>query len=206
MTSAPIPEPQKPASVGLLQRVFRHIPRKVWFAIVAGLLALVGLVFLTSSGSATLNVICRHSLRSAALTVFIDGKVAFTQQIAGSVKKRFGVLDKRVEGSFSKSLKVPSGEHVVQVHLSSAADGFDQTRQVGVNLLADKEATVAIGTQRNGMSVIYQGPPVSPTGDSSSSYFGTLRSIAVTVFGSAVSAAIGFMVQEFLRARKSPQP
>jgi len=54
----------------------------------------------------------------------------------GAETKRFGVgiLGKQTEGTFSKSLPVSYGEHVVQVHLSSAADGFDQAKRYRVNL------------------------------------------------------------------------
>jgi len=187
------------------RRLVHRIPPKAWFAIAAAILALAGLVFYPAASRtpATLNVILRHNFRSAELSVLIDGRVAFTQQVSGSVKKRFGILDKRAEGEFSKTLSVSAGEHVVQIHVRSAAEGVDQTKQVGVNLLPKSDATVAISAQRSGMSVSYQGPPVAPVQDNANGLYSTVRSIALTIFGSAVSATIGFMVQEFLRSKKS---
>lgn len=143
-------------------------------------------------------------MRSAELTVLIDGKVVLSQDVSGAVKKRFGVLEKRTEASFSKALKLPAGEHVMQVRLVSAGDSYDQSHRLGINLPADKEAVVAVGAQRNSLAVIYQGPPVSPTPDPSD-YFTYIRSIVVTVLGSAFSAMIGFTVQEFLKSRRAPQ-
>ena len=200
-----MPGPEKPAPAGWFRRLSGRLSRNAWFATGAAAIAIVALaLYLTSSAAASgrLQVICRSSLRSGQLTVSVDGKTSFSQEIAGSVKKRFGVLDKHVEGSFVKSVKVPAGEHVVQVRVTSAAESYDQTRQVGIKLLPEKEVTIAIGTQKSGLSIVYQGPPVAPGGEETS-YFGTLRSVAVTVFGSAISAAIGFMVQEFLRSRKA---
>jgi len=187
------------------KRVVQWIPPKARLAVLVGFLVLIALAVYTSltSGSSTLHLVCRHNLRTAELSVFIDSKLSYTEQISGSAKKRFGIFARRVEGTFSKSLVVPSGDHVVQVHLSSAADGFDQTKRVGINLLPGKEATVLITAQRSGMSLVYQGPRVGPAKDTGSDYYSFVRSILVTVIGSAASAGIGFIVQEFLRSRKT---
>jgi len=167
------------------------------------LLVLVGLAVYTSllGGSATLNLICRHDLRSADISVSIDGRTTYTDHISASPKKLFAILGKRE--TFSKSLTVPPGEHVVQVHLSSATDGFDQTKQRELNLLPGNETTLRIDAHRNGMSLVYPGPATSPTNNLGSGFPDSLRSILVTLLGSAVSAAIGFVVQEFLRSRKA---
>ena len=45
--------------------------------------------------------------------------------------------------------------------------------------------------------------PVMPLPSRGSAFPDSLRSILVTLPGSAVSAAIGFVVQEFLRSRKA---
>jgi hypothetical protein len=151
---------------------------------------------------ATLNLICRHDLRSADISVSIDGRTTYTDHISASPKKLFAILGKRGE-TFSKSLTVPSGEHVVQVHLSSATDGFDQTKQRELNFLPGNETTLRIDAQRNGMSLVCPGPATAPTKNLGSAFPDSLRSILVTLLGSAVSAAIGFVVQEFLRSRKA---
>jgi hypothetical protein len=186
-------------------RVMQWIPAKARLAVLVGSLVLLGLVAYTflSSGSATLNLVCRHNLRTADLSVFIDGKLSYEHEISGSSLKQFGILGKRVEGTFSKSLAVSSGDHTVQVHLASTADGFDQVKQRGLHLVAGKEATLVITTQRGGMSLAVQGFSNASATDIGSSYSGSVRSILVTVMGSAVSAAIGFAVQEFLRSRKA---
>ena len=44
---------------------------------------------------------------------------------------------------------------------------------------------------------------VAPEAENGSGYSAVLRSMLVMIFGSAVSAAIGFVVQEFLRSKKT---
>lgn len=186
----------------------QRIPRKVRLAVLTASVVLFGLALYTFlfSSSATLNLVCHHNLRSAELSVFIDGKLADVEQISGAAKKRFGIFDTRIEGSFSKSLAVAAGHHVVRLRLRSAADGFDQTKVCGVNLVPGEDSSVVVTTGRGTMSLAYEGPRVETENETLSSYFNSLRTVLVTILGSAVSAAIAFIVQEALRAKKSALP
>jgi hypothetical protein len=188
--------------IGTIRNCIRSILPKARLPIFAGLPVLVGLALYTSlsTGSATLNLVCRHNLRSADLSVSMDGKLILTDELSGSSLKRFGVFGKRLEGTFSKSLSVPSGVHVIDVHLTSSADGFDQTRRCGVTLPPGQDATLVISTQRGGLSLL---PAITPPRDAGFKYSDSLRSILITAIGSVVSASVGFMVQEFLRSRKT---
>jgi hypothetical protein len=207
-----IPEPDRSHAragrvVTMYQRALRAIPPKARLAVLAGALVLslvlIGPAIYTSLSSqpATLNLLCRHNLLTAELSVFIDGKLSFTDHLSGTASKRFGLFGKQVSGTFSKSLTVPSGEHVVQVELRSPESGFDQTKQSEFNLLPGKEARLVIATQRNELSLAYEGPSADPV-KAGSDYSESVRWILLTAMGSAVSAAIGFFVQEFLRSKK----
>ena len=186
-------------------QALHRIPRVARVAALIGvvLLAVLGVRAYLAGGSAVLNLVCRHNLRAADLAVYIDGKLSYTEQLSGSAKKRFGIVGPRVAKTFSKSLVVPSGERVVNVHLKSAADGFDQEQSCSLNLPPGKAGTLVIAMQQNGMSLTFQGSPVAPAESAGSGYRDSVRWILLTVGGSAVSAGIGFMVQEFLRSRKA---
>jgi len=184
-------------------RLIRIVPTKARLGLLTGSLFLVALATYTflSGGSATLNLICRHDLRSADISVSIDGKTIYTDHVSASPKKLYDILGKRSE-TFSKSLTVPSGEHVVHVHLSSATDRFDQIKQHDLNLPAGSSATLMVSAQQSGMSLVYEGHMTTPTKNLGSTYSDSLRSVLVTLLGSGVSATIGFFVQEFLRSKK----
>ena len=85
-TSKPNP-PRASATAGPIiaafNRVVQLIPPKARLAVLTGLLVLVGLAVYTSlfGGSATLNLICRHDLRSADISVSIDGRTIYTDHI-----------------------------------------------------------------------------------------------------------------------------
>jgi hypothetical protein len=188
-------------------QIVQRIPAKARLPLLAAVVVLITLAVYASlsSGPAILNVVCHHNFRSAELSIAIDGKQSYSGEIFGSEKKRLGVgiLGKQVEGNFSRSLHLPYGEHVVQVHLSS--NGFDQTKRYGVNLSRGKDATLVITAQRGGLTLAYQGAPVSASHqqDSSASYLDSLRSVFLTALGTVLSASIGFVVTEFLKSRKA---
>jgi hypothetical protein len=185
------------------KRSVNRIPPKARLASLIGALVLVALAIYTllSGGTATLVLNCRHDLRSADLSVSIDDKVTYTDHISADSKKRFLFFGQTIE-TFSKSLTVPAGEHFLQVHLTSAADGLNQTRQCKFDLAPGSKATLQIAAKKKGLLLEYQGPQGAAEKKFGLSYFDYLRAILSTIVGSAVSAFIGFMVQEFLRAKK----
>jgi len=211
MSESPSPQPENQFSRSgdrhrsdRVGRLLQWIPRKARLAVCCGLLVLIPLALHSylSNGRGDLNLICRHNLQSAELTVSIDGKLAFSESSAGTVKKRFGFLDKKVEGTLSKAVSLPLGKHTIRVNLKSSPERFDQTRQIAVNMVAGKESTVLITSQRGDLSLAYQGASVASNEVEAAVVPASVWSILITVAGSAASAAIGFMVQEFLRGRK----
>jgi len=199
----------QPGTAGRVAETFRRVlqwlPPKARLAVFSGLLVLVPLAVYSylSNGRGDLNLVCRHNLQSAQLTVSVDGKVVLSDQSSGTVKKRFGFLDKKVEGTLSKALSIPLGKHTVRVSLKAPSEQFDQTRQIAVNLVSGRESTVTITTQRGDLSLAYDGPPVFSNTASTTEGSSAIWSILMTVMGAVGSAAIGFMVQEFLRSRKA---
>jgi len=62
----------------ICNQIVQQIPAKARLPVLAGGVVLSTLAAYTylSSGSAILNVVCRHIFRSAELSVFIDGKLS----------------------------------------------------------------------------------------------------------------------------------
>ena len=179
------------------------IPPKARLAVLCGTLVLFSLAAYNAlaGGPATLNLVCHHDLRNAEIRVSMDGTSIYADHVGSSPKKFFGVIGKKAS-IFSKSLTVPAGDHTVQVHLVSQEDRFDQTAEKQVSLPRASENTLLIDAERGGMSIVNKSS-VAPESDHGASYSGLLRSMLVMAFGSAVSAAIGFVVQEFLRSKKA---
>ncbi len=189
------------------QYAIRFVPPKLRWLIVAIAVLGLGVYFYSSwTTSAKLKVVGRHGFRSATVYVSIDGNAAWSNQVSGATKRRLGVLPK-FEGSFSKTLGLGAGNHIVQVRLVSPADHFDQTQECAVSLIGGQEATLAVSGGKSGISLAFQGGPPNPLPPSADfSYVAYVRSILLTVGGSAMSAAIGFIVQDFLKSKKTGAP
>jgi len=167
----------------------------------AVLLGVAAYVFLPS---ATLQLVCRHDLRSATLTVSIDGEVVHTDTVTGVVRRWLGGVLEKTEGIYSRSLPVSAGRHVVTVRLQ--APGYDRTRSIQGEFSRGTQSILSIDAV-HGLSLSWRGAASGATSaelaSPSSSWFRYAGSILMTILGSVVSASIGVLVQDFLRSRKA---
>jgi hypothetical protein len=189
-----------------LSSVGWHLSPRAGLALGLGLVAavLLGISAFLILPSATLQLVCRHEFRSADITVSIDGEVVHTATMTGAVRKKFGGVVERTEGTYARTLPVSAGRHVVSVQLR--AQGYDRTRSIEGEFSRGKESTLSVDSGR-GLSLAWRSAGGGASGaepaSSSSSWFGYAGSIMMTVLGSIVSASIGVLVQDFLRARKA---
>lgn len=157
------------------------------------------------AGSATLTVAGRHSFRQAEISIWVDGDLKSTFEVSGSAKKKLGVFQK-IDGSFSRSLRVGAGDHTIRVRVHSLTDGSDIVRQCQASVQSGTESTVYVNADRGVLSLGFASGAsrTRPEPESSNSgYFKMMQSVLMAIAGSALSAVVGFLVQDFLKSRKS---
>jgi hypothetical protein len=177
--------------------------RRVRISTGAVLLLIAAAWYWFVADSATLTIAGRHSFRQAEISIWIDGDLKSTFKVSGSPKKRMGVLQK-IDGSFSRSLRVGAGQHLVRVRVHSLNDATDIVRQCQATIESGTESTVFVNADRGILSLGFASavPKPKPESESSSSYMKLMQSVLMAVAGSALSATVGFLVQDFLRSRK----
>ena len=106
---------------------------------------------------AHLNLDVRHNLRSVDLSVTVDGKSVLETKLAGS-GRRFGVIGKRAERGFTRTLEVAPGVRIVRVRVRSAADKFDQTRVERFDLESASVAALRVSAERSGLTMVADRP------------------------------------------------
>jgi hypothetical protein len=205
-----------PSRSNALRLGFRKMPR--WTRYGAITLLLIGAIFAVYAAipaeKGRLQIICQHSFRSAQLSVLVDGSVVYSSSLNGSSKKRLGILPKSQSGPeiFSKVLDVPTGRHVVQVHISAPGEGFDQARSAAADFTPERDSILQINaTRRNAMAVNFEGVTSSaaaaPVTASSTPDSHPLPKSGITIvfsiLGTMLSASISFLVQEFWRSHKN---
>jgi hypothetical protein len=179
----------------------RRLSPKARLALSLGFLAAILLCVSAylSLPSATLRLACRHDFRSADLTVWIDGSIVLNETMTGAVKKVWGLLEK-TEGTYSRTLPVTSGKHVVQVRIRGT--GYDRTRSIQADFARGKESILGIDSGRD-LLLAWRTPVAGTEPAGGTSVFRYAGSILLTIFGSVVSASIGVLVQDFIRSRKA---
>jgi hypothetical protein len=115
---------------------------------------------------AHLNLDVRHSFQSVDLSIAVDGRQVLDTTLAGN-RKRFGVVGKRAEKSFTKTLDLSPGVRLVRVRVRSEDNKFDQTRVERFDLDSSAVAGMRIAADKSGLSIVAERPaapepPVAP--------------------------------------------
>ena len=189
-----------------------RVPTKAWVVVVLLLLAAVLMAMHTAFAGkdASLRLKVQHSLRSAQLSIWVDGDLAYSGKLIGLARKKFGLLPE-VAGSLSETLPVSSGTHQLRVRLASD-DGTVQEDTISGEFDRHSQRTLFVFARRNDISLGWQGAPSAVAEAASSStgwisrYAGTLL---LTIAGSIISAVTGYAIRELpkqIAARQSEAP
>ena len=189
-----------------------RVPTKAWVVFVLFLVAAVLMAMHTAfvRKDASLRLKVQHSLRSAQLSIWVDGDLAYSGKLIGLTRKKFGLLPE-VAGSLSETLPISSGTRQLRVRLASE-DGTVQEDTISGEFDRHSQRTLFVFARRNDISLGWQGAPSAVAESASSStglvsrYAGTLL---LTIAGSIISAVTGYAIRELpkhIAARQSEAP
>jgi len=89
----------------------------------------------TSVRKSMLDLEVEHSFKDGEISVWMDGKLAYTHPLQTEGKKHLLSFHK-ARGRLSQKLFVSAGEHRVEVRAQSDSAGYDERKQVSCNLQA----------------------------------------------------------------------
>ncbi len=92
-----------------------------------------GVVRRTVPRKSTLDLEVDHSFKDGKISVWMDGKLAYTHPLRVESKKHLLSFHK-TRGRLSQKLSVSPGEHRMEVRAQSQAEGYDERQQVACNL------------------------------------------------------------------------
>ena len=177
-----------------------RVPMKA--RVVLGLFLVAAVVLAAYSGltakDSSLHLKVLHSFHNAQVSVWVDSDLAYSGTIAGSTKKRFGILPTdSVQGTLSQIIPVRSGQHTVRVRIASD-DAASQDDTISGNFASNSERDPVVSARRSGLSFSWQGSG-SAAAETSSSFLWFSRyagSLLLTIAGSIISALTGFAIKE----------
>lgn len=188
------------------------VPLKAWvvfgFFLTAALLMAVHTALSAKDSNIRLKV--QHGFRSAQLSVWVDGDLAYSGKLTGYIRKRFGLIPDSLQGTLSETLPVSSGTHQVRVRIASD-DGTVQEDTIKAEFARNSQRTLLVNARHGDLALSWQGESSAVEEASSESgwvgrYAGTLL---LTIAGSIISALTGYAIRELpghIRARQSAEP
>jgi hypothetical protein len=154
---------------------------------------------------ATLRIRVQHSLRSAQFSLWVDGDLAYSGNLAGTGKRRFGLIPS-VQGTLSETLAITPGTHQIKVQIGS--DSGMQENTISGAFAHKQQRTLSVNASRADIALSWQAMETVGTESSPrdkgwiSRYAGTLM---MTVAGSIISALTGFALKELPKQIASRQ-
>jgi hypothetical protein len=154
---------------------------------------------------ASLRLKVQHSLRSGQISVWVDGDLAYSGNLVGNSKRKFGLIP-AVQGSLSETLPVATGTHQIKVQVVSDSGAREST--FNGDFAHNGVRALSVTASRDDLSLNWQSlnsqslnlQPQAVRSESSaagqgwfSRYAGTL---VMTVAGSIISALAGFALRE----------
>jgi hypothetical protein len=99
--------------------------------------------------SATLELQIEYQFAEAEASVWLDNQLIYSQKLYGESKKR-ALLFKKMEGRERNSVKVPAGQHRINVRIQSETDQYDQSQTISGNFAVSSKSTLAITCDKHG--------------------------------------------------------
>jgi hypothetical protein len=204
-----------PQARARMSRIYRKI--RDWVAgssltvrIVLGLFLFAALLMALhtalSPKDASLRINVQHGFRSADISVWVDGDLAYSGKLTGSAKKKFGLIAGSMQGSLSEIVPVSSGNHQIRVQ-EQPDGGSAQQDSLTAEFPANTERRLSISSRPGNLSLVWQGSSTtSPASGSNNWFMHYAGALALTVGGSIVSALTGFALRELpghIRSRQN---
>jgi len=99
--------------------------------------------------SATLELQIEYQFAEAEASVWLDNQLIYSQKLYGESKKR-ALVFKKMEGRERNSVKIPAGQHRINVRIQSEIEQYDQSQTISGNFAASSKSTLAITCDKHG--------------------------------------------------------
>ena len=125
----------------------RTLPRQAHVALAVGAIVPVGFFVMWLSVAlapkAALQISLSHNFREGGVSVWVDDELVVENALMGRETRLLGLF-RRIEGGFLERVAVEPGKHIIRVHVVAPGEGYDETREIEVELDKDEEKMVAV--------------------------------------------------------------
>lgn len=160
------------------------------------------------SGSASLHLKLQHGFRSADLSLWIDGDLAYSGKLKGATRRKFGVLPESVQGNLSQIVPISAGTHQIRIRVVSD-DGSAQEDTIAGDFARNTKRELSVSARSSGLSLAWESTGTATPASAPGWFARYAGTLFLTIAGSIISALTGFALRELpahIRTRQNSEP
>ncbi len=96
-----------------------------------------------AQSDANLRIDIEHPFASGKVSLWIDGKLKYTEALHGEAKKRL-IVFRKTEGHTFDKIQVPAGKHSIRVRVQSTEQYYDLANTITANLAENATQTLSV--------------------------------------------------------------
>jgi len=96
---------------------------------------------------ASLRIDVEHPFSAGKISLWVDGKLKYTEALHGEAKKKL-VVFRKTEGHTFDKIQVPSGKHSIRVRVQSQEQYYDLANTIVANLSDDSTQTLSVRCEK----------------------------------------------------------
>jgi serine/threonine protein kinase len=96
---------------------------------------------------ANLRIDVEHPFSSGKVSLWVDGKLKYTEALHGEAKKKL-IVFRKTEGHTYDKIQVPPGKHSIRVRVQSTEQYYDLTNTITANLPENATQTLSVRCQK----------------------------------------------------------
>ena len=101
---------------------------------------------------ANLRIDVEHPFSSGKVSLWVDGKLKYTEALHGESKKKL-IVFRKMEGHTFDKIQVPSGKHSLRVRVQSTEQYYDLTSTIAANLPENATQTLSVRCEKEAVKL-----------------------------------------------------
>ncbi len=102
-----------------------------------------------------LRIDVAHPFSSGKVSLWVDGKLKYTEALHGEAKKKL-IVFRKTEGHTYDKIQVPSGKHSIRVRVQSTEQYYDLTNTITANLPENATQTLSVRCEKEEVKLVME--------------------------------------------------
>ncbi len=100
-----------------------------------------------SQSDASLRIDVEHPFSAAKISLWVDGKLKYTEALHGEAKKKL-IVFRKTEGHNFDKIQIPAGKHSIRVRIQAPEQYYDLANTITANLAESSTQTLSVHCEK----------------------------------------------------------